>query len=61
MFSKFDETWLKYLSKPKNLCGKFGKRNNNYKFVYKGKQTCFNKTVHNSYILNVFRIRWNLT
>ena len=32
-FTKFDKTWPKRWYRPKNLCGKFGKRNNNYKFV----------------------------
>ena len=31
--SVFEETWPKRWTIPKNLCGKYAKRNNNYKFV----------------------------
>ena len=32
-FSENNETWPNRSSRPNNLCGKFAKRNNNYKFV----------------------------
>ena len=35
MFSEFDETLPKRWSTPNNLCDKFAKHNNNYKFVLK--------------------------
>ena len=47
MFSKFDETWHKCWSRPKNLFGKFAKRNNKLQVCIKRKQICFNKTVQN--------------
>ena len=42
-FSKFHETWIKRWSKPMHMCGKFGKRNNNYKLVRKENKLSFIK------------------